>query len=87
MADLTAIHHPRVQDAHHVEPVTGAFWVLAMTARLPVGHGAVRADALDEGHEGTDTALPVFPVLHGHRRASYLIDRRLMLHCRVTRVV
>ncbi len=46
----------------------GARGVLAVAAGVPARHGAVRADALDVGHERADTARLVFLVLlHGHR--------------------
>ena len=43
--------------------------MLAVAPGLPARYGAVRADALDVGHERADAALLVFLVLlPGHRR-------------------
>jgi hypothetical protein len=46
--------------------------VLAVAAGFPPGHGAVRADVVDEGRERTEAALAVRPILSG-MRASYLM--------------
>jgi hypothetical protein len=42
--------------------------VLTVATGFPPGYRAVRADVLDEGHEGADVALEVRSVLHGHQR-------------------
>ena len=46
--------------------------MLAVAAGFPPGHGAVRADVVDEGREWTEAALAARPILSG-MRASYLM--------------